>query len=50
MLTQVPWNEDHMKHSLNRMLAAVLITFGLLVGTAVAATLGAHYPNLMPIG
>jgi hypothetical protein len=39
-----------MKHRSNRMFAAILITFGLLVGTAAAATLGPRYPNLIPIG
>jgi hypothetical protein len=39
-----------MKHRSNRLFAAVLITFGLLVGTAAAATLGPHYPDLIPIG
>jgi hypothetical protein len=39
-----------MKHRFNRIFAAVLITFGLLVGTAAAATLGANYPALIRIG
>jgi hypothetical protein len=34
----------------HRVLAAVLITFGLLVGTAAAMTVGSNAADLMAIG
>ena len=39
-----------MHNRLNRILAAVLITFGLLVGTAATATVGSADPDLTAIG
>ena len=39
-----------MNNPLNRTLAVLLITFGLLVGTAAMATVGSANPDLIAIG
>jgi len=38
------------KNRYQRAFAAVLVTCGLMLGIAAAATLGAAYPNLIAIG
>jgi hypothetical protein len=38
-----------MSNRYRRLVAAVLITFGLLAGTAIAATLGSSYPGLIAL-
>jgi hypothetical protein len=45
-----PANEELMNARSHRVLAAVLITFGLLVGTAAAMTAGSIAPDLRAIG
>ena len=39
-----------MNNRLNRLLAASLITFGLVIGTAATATVGSAEPGLVAIG
>jgi hypothetical protein len=45
----ISWR-NFLRLRINRLLAAMLIVPGLMIGAAAAATLGAGYPDLIAIG